>query len=77
MRNCMAEEVGPMEFTKLTIKKKWTSKVWGASHAVWNCDVFKSRSIQEKLWATAKKPGLCYRCLGDDHLSGECPRSSV
>ena len=43
---------------------------------VWNCDVFKSRSIQEK-WATAKKLGLCYRCLGDDHLGGECPRSRV
>ena len=43
-----------------------------------NCDVFKSRSIQKK-WATAKKQEtiLCYRCLGDDHLGGECPRSRV
>ena len=57
-------------------KKKGTCKVCGASHTVWNCDVFKSRSIQEK-WATAKKLGLCNRCLGDDHLSGECPRSTV
>ena len=48
-------------------KKKGTCEVCGASHAVWNCDVFKSRSIQEK-WATAKKLGLCYRCLGNDHL---------
>ena len=24
-----------------------------------------------------KKLGLCYRCLGDDHLGGECPRSRV
>ena len=29
-------------------KKKGTCKVCGASHAVWNCDLFKSRSIQEK-----------------------------
>ena len=32
-------------------KKKGTCKVCGASHAVWNCDVFKRRNIQEK-WAT-------------------------
>ena len=57
-------------------KKTGTCKVCGASHAVWNCDVFKSRSIQEK-WATAKTLGLCYRCLGDDHLGGECPRSRM
>ena len=57
-------------------KRKGTCKVCGASHAVWNCDVFTSRSIQEK-WATAKKLGLCYRCLGDDHLGGDCPRSRV
>ena len=59
-----------------TIKGLGTCKVCGASHAVWNCYVFKSRSIQEK-WATAKKLGHCYRCLGDDHLGGECPRSRV
>ena len=57
-------------------KRKGTCKVCGAGHAVWNCDVFTSRSIQEK-WATAKKLGLCYRCLGDDHLGGDCPRSRV
>ena len=57
-------------------KKRGTCKICGEGHAVWNCDVFKSRKIQEK-WATAKKLGLCYRCLGDDHLGGECPRSRV
>lgn len=57
-------------------KRKGKAKVCGASHAVWNCDVFKSRSIQEK-WATAEKLGLCYRCLGDDHLGGEFPGSRV
>ena len=62
-----------MELTKL-MTKKGTCKVCGSSHAVWNCDVFKSRSIQEK-WSTAKKLGLCYRCFGDGHLGGECPRS--
>ena len=38
-------------------KKNRTCKVCGASHAVLNCEIFKSRSIQEK-WATAKKLGL-------------------
>ena len=74
MENCMTEAVSPMESTKLTIKRK--GQVCGASHTVGNCNVFKSRSIQEK-WATAKKLGLCYRCLGDDHLGGECPRSRL
>lgn len=57
-------------------KKRGTWKVYGEGHVVWNCDVFKSRKIQEK-WATAKKQGLCHRCLGDDHLGRECPRSRV
>ena len=57
-------------------KKKGTCKVCGASHGVCNCDIFKRRNIQGK-WATAKKLGLCYRCLSDDHLGGECPRSRV
>ena len=51
-------------------------KVSGVDHAIWSCDVFKSRSIQEK-WGTAKKLGVCDRCFGDDHLGGECPRSRV
>lgn len=41
-------------------RRKGKCNVCCTSHAVWNCDVFKSRSIQEK-WATAKKLGLCYR----------------
>lgn len=57
-------------------KKKGTCKVCGANHAVCKCEVFRSRSIQER-WGTAKKLGLSYRCLGGDHLGGECPRSSV
>ena len=55
---------------------KGTCKVCGASNAVCNCEIFKSRSVRQK-WATAKKLGLCYRCLGDDHLGGECRRSRV
>ena len=58
------------------VKRKGTCKVCGAGHAFWNCDVFTSRSIQEK-WAAAKKLGLFYRCLGDDHLGGDCHRSRV
>ena len=56
--------------------RKGLCKVCGADHAIWSCDIFKSRSIHEK-WGTAKKLGLCYRCFGDDHLGGECPRSRV
>lgn len=48
-------------------KRKGTCKLCGKSHAVWNCDVFNSRSTQEK-WATAKKLRLCYRCLDDDPM---------
>ena len=38
-------------------KKKGACKVCGESHAIWNCDVFKKKSIQEK-WGTAKTLGL-------------------
>lgn len=37
--------------------KKGACKVCGESHAIWNCDVFKKRSVQEKL-GTANKLGL-------------------
>ena len=56
-------------------KRIGSCKVCGADHAIWSCDVFKSRSIHiQKKWGTAKKLGFCYRCCGDDHLRGECPR---
>ena len=35
-------------------KKKGACKVCGESHAIWNCDVFKKRSIQEK-WGYCKE----------------------
>jgi len=66
----------PFGTNQVANKRKGSCTVRGADHANWSYDVFKSTSIQEK-WGTAKKLGLCYRCLGDDHLGGECPRSRV
>ena len=44
------------------------------SHPIWKCESIRSQAIDEK-WRIAKQAGLCYRCLGKDHLGSSCPRS--
>ena len=48
--------------------------VCGETHPIWRCSAFKAKAADEK-WRLAKKFGLCYRCLGDDHLGNTCTRS--
>ena len=48
-------------------------KLCGHIHPIWLCDVFRGRSV-ERRWETAKRLGLCYRCLGNDHLGNSCPK---
>ena len=48
-------------------------KLCGHSHPIWLCDAFKGRSVERRL-KTAKRLGLCYRCLGNDHLGNSCPK---
>ena len=40
-------------------------------HPIWKCDVFKGMEHRKK-WETAKKLGLCYRCLEKKHLGDSC-----
>ena len=47
-------------------------KQCGHSHPIWLCDVFRGRSLEKK-WEKAKRLGLCYRCLGNNHLGNSCP----
>lgn len=55
--------------------RKRACKLCGASqHGLWNCEVFKSRSPEDR-WSAVKKLGVCYRCLADGHLGSVCPRS--
>ena len=51
-----------------------TCSACAGSHPIWKCDTFLSQAIDEK-WKIAKRAGLCYRCLGKDHLGSSCPRS--
>ena len=46
-------------------------RVCGDNHPIWQCEVFKGRPA-ERRWETAKRLGLCYRCLGRDHLGNAC-----
>ena len=46
-------------------------RVCGDNHPIWQCEVFKERPA-ERRWETAKRLGLCYRCLGRDHLGNAC-----
>ena len=40
-------------------------------HPIWKCTKYRDQSIEDK-WKMAKKLGLCYRCLGDNHLGNAC-----
>jgi hypothetical protein len=55
-------------------RKDRLCKVCGEKHPIWTCHVYKSRTV-DKRWELAKRYGLCYRCLGDDHLGNQCPRN--
>ena len=55
-------------------KRKKNCAVCEETHPIWWCSTFKVKSADEK-WRLAKKLGLCYRCLGDDHLGNACKRS--
>ena len=48
--------------------------VCDAPHHTWSCDIFKSESPSRR-WETAKKKGLCYRCLGTGHRGTSCTRN--
>ena len=51
-------------------------KVCKKNHPIWRCDEFKAMDVSKR-WYTAKKLGLCYRCLGGDHMGGYCTKGRV
>ena len=52
-----------------SVKKCWVHEFDG--HHISTCGKFRSMSSSEKL-EMAKRKGICYRCLGDKHLSRFC-----
>ena len=52
-------------------KRDRPCKVCNQKHPIWKCDMFKGMEHRKK-WETAKKLGLCYRCLGKGHLGDSC-----
>ena len=52
-------------------KRDHPCKVCNQKHPIWKCDMFKGMEHRKK-WETAKKLGLCYRCLGKGHLGDSC-----
>ena len=52
-------------------KRDRPCKVCNQKHPIWKCEVLKGMETKKK-WETAKKLGLCYRCLGKGHLGEEC-----
>ena len=51
-------------------------KVCGEGHPVWLCNKFKEMTVLKR-WETAKQHGLCYRCLGANHVGQSCTRSRI
>ena len=41
------------------------------NHPIWKCAKFRDQPTEEK-WKVAKKFGLCYRCLGGNHIGSAC-----
>lgn len=62
---------GPRSFFGTGDKRDRPCKVCNQKHPVWKCEVLKGMENKKK-WETAKKLGLCYRCLGKGHLSEAC-----
>ena len=52
-------------------KRDRPCKVCNQKHPIWKREVLKGMENKKK-WETAKKLGLCYRCLGKGHLGEEC-----
>ena len=52
-------------------KRDRPCKMCNQKHPIWKCDMFKGMEHRKK-WETAKKLGLCYRCLGKGHLGDSC-----
>ena len=48
----------------------------GEAHHLEKCKVFSGWSTEKK-WEAAKRFGVCYRCLNDDHLGNQCPKSKA
>lgn len=48
----------------------------GEAHHLEKCKVFSGWSTEKKREA-AKLFGVCYRCLNDDHLGNQCPKSKA
>ena len=48
----------------------------GEAHHLEKCKVFSGWSAEKK-WEAAKRFGVCYRCLNDDHLGNQYPKSKA
>ena len=73
-KESMETEVVPVEADEPSMEKQLMEvtrvkkcQVCKESHSIWKCPKYRDQSIKDK-WTMAKKLGLCYRCLGDNHL---------
>ena len=48
----------------------------GEAHHLEKCQVFSGWSTEKK-WEAAKRFGVCYRCLNDEHLGQQCTKSNI
>ena len=51
-------------------------RVCGQPHHLEKCKVFSGWSTEKK-WEAAKRFGVCYCCLNDDHLGNQRPKSKA
>ena len=58
------------------LKEKETMQSLWRSAPLEKCKVFSGWSTEKK-WEAAKRFGVCYRCLNDDHLGNQCPKSKA
>ena len=61
----------PRSYLGIGDKRDRPWKVCNQKHPVWKCEVPKGMEDKTQ-WETAKKLGLCYRCLGKGHPSAAC-----
>ncbi|XP_045462033.1 uncharacterized protein LOC123672092 [Harmonia axyridis] len=59
----------------LTSSVRFSCYYCNQGHAIYNCDSFKSLSLEDRISAVTKAK-LCHNCLSSKHITNECQKSN-
>ncbi|XP_071878302.1 uncharacterized protein [Bombus fervidus] len=68
-------QTAPRTHTFITTQRTLVCPTCQGSHEIWNCNVFKAKSIKNRI-ETAKRASLCTNCLSKGHSVAQCSAGS-